>query len=1834
MAYNKKTALIANIHAIQKAFELKAENRKANEEEREILKKYTGFGGLKCVIDTRPVKDWSKEDQSLYPAVVELNRIIGVNTKDDRERKEYMESVKSSVLTAFYTPEYFIKTLGGILSKAAPGAIQTMIDPSSGTGRFLHAFDGTETADKLEKTAYEKDILTGLILTSLEPETKVNIAGFETIPAADMGKYDLAISNIPFGDFRVFDPILSNSKDKVKKSSTLKIHNYFFVKALDAVKEGGLIVFITSRGLADAKMNKPIREYLMQNSNLVSAVRLPDNLFESEAGVEVGSDLIILQKNSRKNGMSEKERMFTETREWDVRKFENGQEGIYGMISQNRYINGDYLFSPVDYPNYIGDPYETTDRFGKITVKFDPCDVIIADELKDIVDRDFKEKYKKELLNRVKVSNERKEDDTKNVLGGEILSLFDLFGLTAEERTQIKGTGKRKRKQNTVPLQSNTGKREFNGTWWSNHYQTGITVNYEGQVGTLSIENGKYMFNPHERISLIERNILSSYIAIRDKYWELFDFEHEHQIENEGFRHMLNDAYDSFVERYGGLREKQAAPVIMMDPAADEILALERYENGKRIKADIFSEPVSFRKNKEEETMTVEEALAASLNFNGKVDLTYIGHYSKKSEEEILNALKDRILYNPVEDEWEIRSRMIAGNVYEKINQFKPFLMDEYCENYKEDIENSLKALEEGKPEKIPFEELDFNFGERWISCDIYSDFATEIFKVPTKIEYFPRQDTFTVKMKEYSSAAQSLWGVEWKLAAEDIMLNAMYNTFPQITKTVYNGNEKTKEVDAEATQLAASKIQDMQERFIEWLDARDVRTKDTLADTYNERFNCFVRPHYDGSCQTFPGLSFDKFDYKELYPSQKDAIWMIKQNGGGICDHQVGSGKTMIMCVAAYEMKRIGMIHKPMIIALKANVHEIADTFQKAYPNAKILYPQKDDFTPKKRAALFKDIKNNNWDCIILTHEQFKKIPQALEIQKEIFLEEINDIEESLEVLEKSGTSISKKLIKGMETRKENLAAKLNMVINKINENTDDNIDFRSMGIDHIFVDESHKFKNLTFNTRHQRVAGIGNTTGSGKALNLFFAIRDIQKRTGKDLGATFLSGTTISNSLTELYALFKYLRPKALDKQGITCFDAWAAIYTRKSTDFEFSVTNSIIQKERFRYFVKVPELAIFYNQITDYRTADMIGIDRPEAEHIFINIPPTPAQQEFNKTLIEFAKTGKGELLGRGRLSETEEKAKMLIATDYARKMALDMRMIDPYKYADEIDGKVDYCVKELYKLYCDFDHCKGTQFVFSDLGTYKEGEWNVYSEIKEQLVRDCDIPESEIRFIQECKTEKQKKKLIEDMQEGKIRIAFGSTSMLGTGVNAQKRAVAVHHLDTPWVPSDLEQRNGRAIRKGNIIAKEFAGNKVKIITYATEMSLDAYKFNLLQNKQQFITQLKSQQLGSRSMDEGSMDENSGMNFAEYVAILSGNTDLLDKAKLDKKIKQLEKERMLFQKDILYTERKCQYLKEKNESLTKASNDMHKDYNSFLTSEKNGFKDKEGNSLYGKEVGKYLNELKHTGSNINNIIVGSYNGHDVYMKKDDFGYYGFGIIGKESGRMYSTNSGKIPLSHADTIGWLEDIGNSLGKRAEYMEDEIAKNKKNIQEMTEGLKGKVWGKEKLLAEMKRETKELEEKIKKALKEIDKEQEKKNVTIEGIQIKTKKGFKEETDTFISALVNGEYLSLPLEEKDRKRIESGERLEELAYEIFVSRNPEYLGPNATVDEMELYYSQFLGKTIDIPEITTGKVVAVQKDENNIHLFIEGKENPVSVGYTERYVSVIQEEIKSQKGLCR
>ena len=547
----------------------------------------------------------------------------------------------------------------------------------------------------------------------------------------------------------------------------------------------------------------------------------------------------------------------------------------------------------------------------------------------------------------------------------------------------------------------------------------------------------------------------------------------------------------------------------------------------------------------------------------------------------------------------------------------------------------------------------------------------------------------------------------------------------------------------------------------------------------------------------------------------------------------------------------------------------------------------------------MFSKIKNNNWDCIILTHDQFSKIPQSEETMYDIFSEELADVERSLEVLEQSTMRYrSGRMQKGLETRKQNLEAKLAELQMKIDLRKDDTIDFRSMGIDHIFVDECHCYKNLMFQTRHTRVAGIGNAQGSQRAMNLLFAIRDIQRRTGKDLGATFLSGTVVVNALTELYVMFKYLRPRELKRQQVSCFDAWAAIFTKKAADYELNVTGTIKRKERFRTYIKVPELAMFLREITDYRTADMINLDVPDKNVRFLSHAPTIQQEEMIGRLVAFAHSGQWEDLGLDiPQPDNLDKAKMLVATNVARKMSLDMRLLGD-KFTDDPNNKASICARTIYDYYVSSNANRGTQFVFSDLATYKPNEWNIYSDIKDKLVA-MGIPADEIQFIQYAKTERARKKLFADMNSGRVRVLFGSTSMLGTGVNAQERAVAVHHLEIPWRPADMEQRNGRAVRKGNTV-KLWGNNTVDVVIYGTEKTLDAYKFNLLKTKQMFINQINNGTIAVRRIDEDAMDEDNGMNFAEFVALLSGNTDLLEKTKLDNKIMQLEKEQAIFKKD----------------------------------------------------------------------------------------------------------------------------------------------------------------------------------------------------------------------------------------------------------------------------------------------------------------------------------------------
>ena len=1914
MAFNRKQKLRDNIEAVRTAFTLDRERRTPTERERALLERYCGFGGLKCILN--PAKEladavhWAKSDLELFAPTVELHRIIRENSRDETEYKRYVDSLKASVLTAFYTPQAITDTIVDVLhdKKVRP---KLVLEPSAGMGAFIAPV--LSDNPQAEVIAFEKDLLTGKMLGHLYPQQKIRTEGFEKIEKPFLNRFDLAISNIPFGDIAVFDPAFTDGKDKIREVSSRTIHNYFFLKALDAVKDGGIVAFITSQGVMDSR-NMTVRGEMMINADLLSAVRLPNNLFTDNAGTEVGSDLIVLQKHEGKTEGTMDETHF-------IAGLSNGGNGLE--------INNYYK----NHPERIiyTDAKRDTDPYGKPAMVYTHSGGVegIAMDLYRMLSEDLSARLDLERYNGVKserqetrqavivqpVEAEVKKEESRMQPVPEpveaapqtaaprqpetpVMDLYDLFGYTQEERRlaerglkpeRKKGAKSKRRKPvqpslfpmpadgqrvtaekeneaargrsaETVPAISPEevwemeeiirqgangiperrheepvpmhGKPEGatapaedddpeDAVYRSLDWETNPPINgfYEmmmsltperraelrrmgkekmdanaaKQTAGLSetkkekvqareteqsssvrpvypVENG-FEAEGRRRIERVEREMREEeaaltpeerqrrkeeammprpfkgimeahlkegslvweytggvrfqigvlkdvtkygatfqpldmegmqaqkaqlYIDLRNTYERLYTHEAENHEENALLRRNLNTYYDEFVMRYGNLNAKHNAKLILMDASGRNMLSLERGENGQFVKADIFDHPVSFSQETLAKVESPEEALSASLNLYGCVNLPYMESLCDLSQTDMLEALKGRVFYNPLAGGYEIADRFIAGNVVQKVADVEEWIKEHEGHEMLPQAQEALSALRDAVPEQIPFEDLDFNFGERWIPTGVYAAYMSRLFDTEVRITYSENIDEYAVACSHKTMKITDEFLVKGYYRHYDgmnLLKHALHNTCPDMMKSIgkdEHGND-IKVRDSEGIQLANAKIDEIRNGFTEWLEEQSPEFKKRLTDMYNDKFNCFVRPKYDGSHQKFPDLDLKGLGIMDLYPSQKDCIWMLKQNGGGIADHEVGTGKTLIMCVSAHEMKRLGLVHKPMIIGLKANVREIAETYRRAYPNAHILYASEKDFAAANRVRFFNDIKNNDWDCVIMSHDQFGKIPQSPELQQEILQAELDTVEENLEVLRQQGKDISRAMLRGLEKRKINLQAKLEKVEHAIQSRTDDVVDFKQMGIDHLFIDESHQFKNLTFNTRHDRVAGLGNSEGSQKALNLLFAIRTIQERTGRDLGATFLSGTTISNSLTELYLLFKYLRPKALEKQDIRCFDAWAAIFAKKKTDFEFNVTNSIVQKERFRYFIKVPELAAFYNEITDYRTAEDIGVDRPKKNEILHHIPPTPDQEVFIEKLMQFAKSGDATILGRPPLSETEEKAKMLIATDYARKMALDMRMIDP-NYEDHPDNKASHCAKMIAEYYRKYDAQKGTQFVFSDLGTYQPGGgWSVYTEIKRKLVEDYGIPAHEIRFIQECKNEKARKAVIEAMNSGYVRVLFGSTSMLGTGVNAQRRAVAVHHLDTPWRPSDLAQRDGRAVRKGNEIAKLYADNKVDVIIYAVEKSLDSYKFNLLHCKQTFISQLKSGALGARTIDEGAMDEKSGMNFSEYMAILSGNTDLLDKAKLEKKIASLEGERKSFNKGKRDSEWKL-------ESKTKELNDnkaviaaMTEDWERFTAAAKTG---KDGNRLNPiridgvasadeKAIGKKLQEIaKNATTGGLYRQIGELYGFPIKVVSERMICDGRETIDNrfvvEGHYKYKYNNGHLAMAdtHAAAVNFLNALERIPAIIRQY-EEKNQVLEREIPQLQE-IAGKTWKKEDELKQLKSELAALDRKI------------------------------------------------------------------------------------------------------------------------------------------------------------
>ncbi len=1509
MAYNKKNVLEANTEAIRVVLRLEKERREATETEKGILHGYQGFGGLKCVLNRCDSPDdlhyWSQSEQQLFEPTQRLKQMIYRDAVDANTAKRYWESIKASVLTSFYTDTRIVAAISDALT-SVDVPIRRCLDPSAGMGAFTETF--AKRAGMVD--AMEKDLLTARISQSIHPYGQGNIIvrqePFEAIgELEDKYKYDLVTSNIPFGDFMVYDREYSRGKDTLKRESTRAIHNYFFVKGLDCIKEGGLLAFITSQGVLDSPRNEAIRRYLMQNSRLISALRLPSGMFSDNAGTDVGSDLIVLQKQTGKEISEGIEQQFVETLSvpkeegssvvfkhnslfagdwkdishrtiaterimgtdpygrpaWEYRfdgsiddmaesirtqlslefeqrfdrklyemgipmteeerqkeaekqlhklgitvdlpkedpKTDKEADNAYNLMpdsirkrlpklySTEKELIGDkvayarYFFPMGAYTAYLleYDP-KTRIGFGVVTMGygwelgnmsldemeevkihglgierdlyFSPKKLHEIAELEEIVRGQYTkeevvtEEIKEEVVTKAETENKVKEtvtiaseNDTQimenTVPSGETiplqtsssesdpqqlvseqpsmtiepapegvpaltlhhqyeqeqqeirtdieapremngqtiffdddhhpvvdnnmedigqpeqLSLFapEEYSLWTREITRVNNEIKdnsrtslaRRPITQTAPQKPSESKiqksvtspqrrthssrkavsssprepslfdfmneaeerkpkpiaevrKEFDASprpflsLPDSHLRDGSIVVQKGQVGFLSDLKRHPTFNPMD-LPYAQLSRLKSYIEIRECYHRLYDYEAENHAEDKEDRSRLNHLYNDYTTRWGYFNQKANTDIIKMDATGVEMLFLERSENGRYIKADIFDHPTAFSTTELTVAADPMEALGASLNKYGTVELDYMSSLLPDMEEnDIISSLEGRIYFNPEENAYEVADKFISGNVIEKAERIESWLLD-HPEH--EEAKQSLAALRAATPTPIPFADLDFNLGERWIPAKVYGRFASEFFGTDIGVSYHSNMDEYSIVCDQKNANIWHKYAVQGEFRRYDginLLKHALHNTIPDINKSKevtdkVTGETKTIKVrDGHAIQMANAKIEEIRQGFVDWLGRTPDTFKQQLSDRYNRLFNCFVRPNFDGTHQTFPDLDLRRLGIADLYKSQKDAVWMLKTNGGGICDHEVGAGKTLIMCTAAYEMKRLGLANKPMIIGLKANVFDIADTFRKAYPNARILYPGKNDFNKQNRQRIFNDIKNNDWDCIILTHEQFGMIPQALEIQEAILQKEKDSVEENLEILRMQGAEISRGMLKGLEKRKQTLEAKLQNIQDSIAERKDDAVDFKMMGIDHLFVDESHQFKNLMFNTRHDRVSGLGNPDGSQRALNMLFAIRTIQERSGKDLGATFLSGTTISNSLTELYLLFKYLRPQALEKQGINSFDAWAAVFAKKSTDYEFSITNDIIQKERFRTFIKVPELAAFYAEV----------------------------------------------------------------------------------------------------------------------------------------------------------------------------------------------------------------------------------------------------------------------------------------------------------------------------------------------------------------------------------------------------------------------------------------------------------------------------------------------------------------------------------------------------------------------------------------------------------------------------------------------------------------------------
>ena len=1462
-----------NIEAIRTLFKLEQEHRGATAEEQQVLSQYVGWGGLADAFD--PGKDsWAKEYAELK----------GLLSED-----EYA-AARSSTLNAHYTSPTVIRSIYDAVERMGFRS-GNILEPSMGVGNFFGMLPDTMQDSRLY--GVELDSITGRIAKKLYPQADITVAGFETTDRCDF--YDLAVGNVPFGNYKV--------NDKAYNKLGFSIHNYFFAKAIDQVRPGGVVAFVTSRYTMDSK-DSTARKHMAERADLLGAIRLPNNAFKANAGTDVVSDIIFLQKRDRPADIEPA---------WvQLGKTEDD-------FAINQYF--------VDHPEMIlGELTTESTQYGREELTVAPIEgAVLADQLAEAVQH-IEGQY-------VEV-----EVETPDVADAEV-------------------------ERKTLPADPDV--KNF----------------------SYAVVDGEVYYRENSIMTQVElsdnaKGRVAGMVELRQIVNELIDQQLDFPDEDiKASQAKLNAAYDAFTAKYGLINDKKNARLFDDDSSYYLLCSLENLDENKQLKskADMFTKRTIRPERTVTSVDTPSEALAVSIGEHGRVDLPYMAELlgSPGDYERITTELQGVIFKDPSADAdepeagWQTADEYLSGNVRNKLR------MAQLAAESHPEFKINVEALTKAQPKDLEASEIDIRLGATWLNPAIVQQFMMETFQPPYRIRY---NNLIQVRYSPFTSE----WRIGNKSAAGmyDIMSTETYGTHRanaykiledtlnlrdcRIYDTIEEDGKERRVLNQKETMLAQQKQQAIKDTFAGWV-WQDPQRRNLLVKQYNELFNSTRPREYDGSHIHFVGMNPEI----NLQEHQRNAVAHVLYGGNTLLAHEVGAGKSFEMAASAMESKRLGLCQKSLFVVPNHLTEQWASEFLRLYPNAKLLVTSKKDFEPANRKRFCARIATGDYDAVIIGHSQFEKIPLSAERQARIIEDQIEEIEKAIaEAKEQSGEHFT---VKQMEKTRKTLEVKLKKL--QSTDRKDDVVTFEQLGVDRLFVDESQNYKNLYLYTKMRNVAGLS-TSEAQKSSDMFGKCRYLDEVTG-GRGVIFATGTPISNSMTEMYTLMRYLQYSTLQQKQLTHFDAWASTFGETTTAIELAPEGTGYRaRTRFAKFFNLPELMNMFKEAADIKTSDQLHLPVPEAKFETVVVKPSEIQQDMVKSLSERAAE-----VHSGAVDPSVDN--MLKITSDGRKTGLDQRLMNPLT-PDDPDSKLNACVDNVLRIWNETKEDNLTQLIFCDMSTPKgDGSFNVYDDIRTKLLA-AGVPESEVEFIHNADTEGKKADLFSKVRSGKVRVLLGSTAKMGAGTNVQTLLVAVHHLDVGWRPSDMTQRNGRIIRQGN------KNKQVYVYNYVTEGTFDAYLWQTLENKQKFISQIMTSKSPMRSCDD--VDEQA-LSYAEVKALCAGDPRIREKMDLDVQVAKLKVLRSDYQNQKYRLEDKL--LKHYPEEIQKAKNRIAALKNDAQIADAHP-QDKE--NFCGMTIkGMVFDEKKAAGErlmlackempNADMMLLGTYRGFELNIRFDSF-------------------------------------------------------------------------------------------------------------------------------------------------------------------------------------------------------------------------------------------------------